>query len=84
MHHPRRENGSEPGKRSGKLSETLRENIYTIPNLLTASRILACPVLGYAIVQDNFVVATSLLVYAGLTDLVCLFTCSLAPRNTAF
>ena len=53
-----------------KLTETLRENIYTIPNLLTVSRILACPVLGYAIVQDNFVIASSLLVYAGLTDLV--------------
>lgn len=56
-----------------KLTETLRENIYTIPNLLTVSRILACPVLGYAIVQDNFVLASSLLVYAGLTDLVRVF-----------
>ncbi|KAI0759342.1 CDP-alcohol phosphatidyltransferase-domain-containing protein [Irpex lacteus] len=46
------------------------ENIYTYPNLLTVSRILACPVLGWAIVQDNFVLATSLLAYAGLTDLV--------------
>ena len=54
-----------------KLPETLRENIYTLPNLLTASRILACPVLGYFIVQDNFVAATVLLAYAGLTDLVC-------------
>jgi len=70
VHHPRRENGNEPGKRLGKLTETLRENIYTIPNLLTVSRILACPVLGYAIVQENFVAATALLVYAGLTDLV--------------
>lgn len=84
MHHPRLENENEPGKRPRKLTETLHENIYTIPNLLTVSRILACPVLGYAIVQDNFVAATALLVYAGLTDLVCLFTCSLAPRNIAF
>ncbi|GJE98541.1 CDP-diacylglycerol--glycerol-3-phosphate 3-phosphatidyltransferase [Phanerochaete sordida] len=70
VHPPQRENGNEPGKRLGKLSETLRENIYTIPNLLTVSRIAACPVLGYAIIQDNFVAATALLVYAGLTDLV--------------
>lgn len=49
---------------------SLRENIYTLPNVLTVSRILACPVLGWAIVQDDFVMATSLLVYAGLTDLV--------------
>ncbi len=48
----------------------IRENIYTIPNLFTVSRIIACPVLGLAIVNDNFYFATGLLVYAGLTDLV--------------
>ncbi len=59
------------GASKTKLAETLHENIYTIPNLLTVSRILACPVLGYYVVQENFVMATSLLAYAGLTDLVC-------------
>ncbi|KAH0836766.1 CDP-alcohol phosphatidyltransferase-domain-containing protein [Lanmaoa asiatica] len=49
---------------------TLRENIYTLPNLLTASRILACPVLGWSIFHDDFYLATGLLVYAGLSDLV--------------
>ncbi|KAI0328712.1 hypothetical protein GY45DRAFT_1326006 [Cubamyces sp. BRFM 1775] len=49
---------------------TIRENIYTLPNLLTLSRIAACPVLGWAIVHDDFYLATGLLVYAGLTDLV--------------
>ncbi|KAI6097655.1 phosphatidyl synthase [Pisolithus croceorrhizus] len=49
---------------------TLREDIYTVPNLLTMSRILACPVLGWSILQDNFYLATGLLVYAGLSDLV--------------
>ena len=49
----------------------LRENIYTIPNILTVSRIIACPVLGYAILDSNYAFATGLLVYAGLTDLVC-------------
>lgn len=48
-----------------------RENIYTLPNVLTVSRILACPVLGWSILESNFYLATSLLVYAGLTDLVC-------------
>ncbi|KAL6300867.1 hypothetical protein BKA93DRAFT_800019 [Sparassis latifolia] len=48
----------------------LRENIYTWPNLLTVSRILACPVLGWSIVHDNFHLATALLAYAGVTDLV--------------
>ncbi|KAI0642181.1 CDP-alcohol phosphatidyltransferase-domain-containing protein [Trametes meyenii] len=49
---------------------TIRENIYTLPNLLTLSRIVACPVLGWSIVHDDFYLATGLLVYAGLTDLV--------------
>ncbi|KAK7686198.1 hypothetical protein QCA50_010418 [Cerrena zonata] len=49
---------------------TIRENIYTIPNLLTVSRILACPVLGWSIINNDFTLATGLLVYAGLTDLV--------------
>ncbi|KAI9464720.1 CDP-alcohol phosphatidyltransferase-domain-containing protein [Boletus coccyginus] len=49
---------------------TIRENIYTIPNLLTASRILACPVLGWSIFHDDFYLATGLLVYAGLSDLL--------------
>ncbi|KAL4062575.1 CDP-alcohol phosphatidyltransferase-domain-containing protein [Scleroderma citrinum] len=52
----------------GKL--TVRENIYTIPNFLTLSRILACPVLGWSIFHDDFYLATSLLVYAGLSDIV--------------
>lgn len=56
---------TEPRERS-----TLRENIYTLPNLLTASRILACPVLGWSILHDDFHLATGLLVYAGLSDLV--------------
>ncbi|KAG6811542.1 hypothetical protein H0H92_006895 [Tricholoma furcatifolium] len=52
------------------LKPTVKENIYTIPNALTVSRILACPVLGWAILDSNFKLATALLVYAGLTDLV--------------
>ena len=49
----------------------LRENIYTIPNLLTVSRILACPILGWSILHDDFRLATGLLAYAGISDLVC-------------
>lgn len=63
---------------------TIRENIYTIPNLLTVSRIFACPVLGWSILQGDFVLSTSLLVYAGVSDLVRLFPqlpiCSLSAR----
>ena len=49
-----------------------KENIYTLPNLLTVSRITACPILGWSILQGDFHLATALLVYAGLTDLVSL------------
>jgi len=49
---------------------TVRENIYTIPNLLTLSRIAACPVLAYSIIQGDFATATAILAYAGTTDWV--------------
>lgn len=52
------------------LTKPFRENIYTFPNLLTLSRIASCPVLGWAILSDNHVLATGLLVYAGVTDWV--------------
>lgn len=58
---------------SPKPSLLKRENIYTIPNALTISRICACPILGWSILQGDFHLATGLLVYAGLTDLVCPF-----------
>jgi cardiolipin synthase len=48
----------------------LHENIYTIPNALTVSRIIACPFLGYFIVKGDFVNATWLLAYAGISDWV--------------
>ncbi|KAF8216667.1 CDP-alcohol phosphatidyltransferase-domain-containing protein, partial [Mycena galopus ATCC 62051] len=47
----------------------IKENIYTLPNLLTVSRFIACPILGWSILEGQFHLATSLLLYAGLTDL---------------
>ncbi|KAI0262545.1 CDP-alcohol phosphatidyltransferase-domain-containing protein [Gloeopeniophorella convolvens] len=64
LQNARRLQHTEPPRR--KL--TLRENIYTVPNLLTISRIASCPALGWAILSDNYAVATGLLVYAGVTD----------------
>ncbi|KAF5316159.1 hypothetical protein D9619_006290 [Psilocybe cf. subviscida] len=58
---------TEPSKSATK-TPTIRENIYTIPNILTVSRILACPILGWSILDGNYTLATGLLVYAGLTD----------------
>ncbi|THH14641.1 hypothetical protein EW146_g5711 [Bondarzewia mesenterica] len=59
-----------PTKEASEKKPTIRENIYTLPNFLTLSRIAACPVLGWAILADDFVLATGLLAYAGITDLV--------------
>lgn len=57
----------------------LREDIYTFPNLLTVSRIVACPALGWAIISDNYAAATGLLLYAGVTDWVSSRDCSPPP-----
>ena len=46
------------------------ENIYTIPNILTFSRILSTPLIAYLILHDKPYLATALLLYAGLTDLI--------------
>lgn len=47
-----------------------RENIYTIPNLLTFSRILSAPFIGYLILHEHYPLALSLFVLAGATDLL--------------
>ncbi|THC87710.1 hypothetical protein EYZ11_012844 [Aspergillus tanneri] len=46
------------------------ENIYTIPNILTFSRLVAAPMVGYFLVHNQHVAALSLFAYAGITDLV--------------
>lgn len=51
-------------------SKDLYENIWTLPNALTVSRLIACPFLGYFIVHNQMGYAVALLAYAGVTDLV--------------
>lgn len=51
-------------------SPTIRENIYTLPNLLTISRIAACPFLAWSICKGDFAIATSIIAYASVTDWV--------------
>lgn len=46
------------------------ENIYTIPNILTASRLVAAPFIGYCILHDHHAWALGLFAYAGVTDLL--------------
>jgi hypothetical protein len=55
---------------SSRRKPSFRENIYTFPNLLTVSRIAACPALGWSILSDHYSAATCLLLYAGITDWV--------------
>ncbi|KAM6497247.1 phosphatidyl synthase [Amanita muscaria] len=62
------QNSDERAQQPQKPKE-LRENIYTLPNVLTVSRILSCPVLGWSILQGDFHLATGILIYAGFTDL---------------
>ena len=54
----------------GKSTAEKKENIVTIPNILTVSRIFMCPVLGYLVINSDFSNALWLFVIAGITDLV--------------
>ena len=47
-----------------------KEDIFTIPNLLSTLRILATPVLGYLIVTEDYATSLALFGVAGLTDMV--------------
>jgi len=49
---------------------TPHENIYTVPNILTFSRLIAAPVVGYLVLHDQHAWAVGLFAYAGITDLV--------------
>ncbi|KAL3480691.1 phosphatidyl synthase [Aspergillus californicus] len=46
------------------------ENIYTVPNILTLSRLVAAPMVGYFLVHNYQATALALFAYAGITDLV--------------
>jgi cardiolipin synthase (CMP-forming) len=64
-----------PTKATTKLRQQLQsitphENIYTLPNILTFSRLLAAPAIGYFIINSNPIAALSLFFYAGVTDLI--------------
>ncbi|CEG84199.1 Putative Crd1/Cardiolipin synthase [Rhizopus microsporus] len=52
------------------IKKELRENIYTIPNLLTFGRLLAAPYIGYLILERDYNMALGLFALAGFTDMV--------------
>lgn len=49
---------------------TIHEDIYTIPNALTLTRLIAAPICGYLVLHDYHTWAAGLFAYAGITDLV--------------
>ncbi|PWN49758.1 hypothetical protein IE53DRAFT_387991 [Violaceomyces palustris] len=53
-----------------KPSTPLSEDILTIPNLLTMSRLLITPYIGYLVAQHQLGTALILLCFAGTTDLL--------------
>lgn len=59
------------------------ENPWTIPNMLSMTRIGLAPVLGYLILEEDFNVALGVFALAGLTDLVSYeFVCFLLPSKS--
>ncbi|KAK0621290.1 hypothetical protein B0T17DRAFT_508654 [Bombardia bombarda] len=52
------------------LAKTRHENINTLPNWLTATRLVAAPFVGYCIMHDHHAWALGLFAYAGITDLL--------------
>ena len=59
-----------PPKTSLAGDSDLHESPYTVPNALTLGRIIACPFLGYHIVQGNLEWATGILFFGGISDWV--------------
>jgi cardiolipin synthase len=51
-----------------KTVNTLREDIYTIPNVLTFSRLVAAPIIGYLVVHGHSFYALGLFVCSCVTD----------------
>ncbi|KAF2715043.1 cardiolipin synthetase [Pleomassaria siparia CBS 279.74] len=57
-------------KLTTKLPTLRHENIYTVPNILTFSRLIATPVIGYLIIHNQHLYAFTLFLYAGFSDLL--------------
>ena len=57
-------------KLASSITPTRHENIYTIPNILTFSRLLSAPAIGYFILSSQPLPALCLFAYAGITDLI--------------
>ncbi|UPL03253.1 hypothetical protein LCI18_014187 [Fusarium solani-melongenae] len=68
-----KEEGVEPAAALQKKTNrpaVLHEDIYTIPNILTFTRLIAAPAIGYLVLHDQHAWAVGLFAYAGVTDLL--------------
>ncbi|KAM6164871.1 cardiolipin synthase (CMP-forming) [Rhynchocyon petersi] len=59
-----------PESAAGGSAARLYENPWTIPNMLSMTRIGLAPVLGYLIIEEDFNIALGVFALAGLTDLL--------------
>ncbi|XP_038066668.1 probable cardiolipin synthase (CMP-forming) isoform X2 [Patiria miniata] len=60
-------------KMKEKMADTvkdMKENIFTIPNLLSTTRLVMSPVLGYLVIQESYTLGACLFAVAGITDLL--------------
>jgi hypothetical protein len=48
----------------------LHENIYTLPNILTTTRIITAPIISYALLNSQPALAFGLFAYSSITDTV--------------
>ncbi|ANZ73566.1 BA75_00606T0 [Komagataella pastoris] len=55
---------------SNMIPSEYHENIYTIPNILTFTRLLSAPIIGYLIVHNHVTSALSLFTYSCITDFI--------------
>ncbi|KAK9474397.1 CDP-alcohol phosphatidyltransferase-domain-containing protein [Dipodascopsis tothii] len=55
---------------SAKLPSSFREDIYTVPNILTASRLAVTPVIAYLLLHQDYTWSLGLFMYAAVTDAV--------------
>lgn len=50
------------------IPKDIHENIYTVPNILTFTRLVSAPIVGYLILQGQVTLALALFVYSCITD----------------
>ncbi|KAF2651373.1 hypothetical protein K491DRAFT_696498 [Lophiostoma macrostomum CBS 122681] len=67
---PDQGNGKIPLSTPTSPKKPRHENIYNIPNILTFSRLLATPAIGYLIITHQPLHAFNLFLYAGFSDLL--------------